>query len=85
MHIKALVLETPKWKPVYHSRARELILSRLEEHSGFNDVAVRRVNMVTVHCIPATMALRSQVLTFSLRFSVFSVAKQDHFPLTLRY
>lgn len=74
-HKKAAARETLEFKLLYNQRvAVERVFSRLKEHRGFNNVRVRRLAKVTIHCFLSLIVLQAQALATSSRISVRKVA-----------
>jgi IS5 family transposase len=72
---KAIDLETPAWKSLYDKRvAVERVFSRLKGYRSLNQVTVRRIAKVTVHCFLAVIVLQAQALATATRVSVRKVA-----------
>lgn len=81
-HKKALVFETDEWKKVYDRRASiERIFGRLKGFRRLNNITVRRMRKVTVHCFLPLIVIQAQALhsvlnnqTSSIRQCVHAVA-----------
>jgi len=55
-------METPEWKALYGQRqAVEHVNSRLKDKRALNDLTVRRLRKVTVHCYLSLIAMQVQV------------------------
>jgi len=62
-HKKALFPETEEWKRIYDRRTSiERIFSRLKGHRRLNNITVRRLRKVTVHCFLSLIVVQAQAL-----------------------
>ncbi len=62
-HKKALFVETEEWKEIYNRRtAVERIFSRLKGYRRLNNINVRRINKVTVHCFLSLIVVQAHAL-----------------------
>ncbi len=74
-HKKALAQETAEFKMAYNTRvAVEHCFSRLKEHRALNDVRVRRLPKVRLHCFLSLLILQAQALATGNLNSVRKVA-----------
>ena len=75
-HKKALALfpETEEWKSLYNRRtAIERVNARLKCYRRLNNVTVRRIQKVTVHCFLSLIVVQSQALYSALNNQLSSV------------
>lgn len=73
-HKKALFVESDEWKAIYSRRtAIERVNSRLKCYRRLNNVTVRRIQKVTVHCFLALIVVQAQALYNALNNQVESV------------
>jgi transposase len=62
-HKKALFPETKEWRAIYNRRTSiERIFSRLKGHRRLNNITVRRIRKVTVHCFVSLIVVQAQAL-----------------------
>lgn len=62
-HKKALFPETREWRALYNRRTSiERIFSRLKGHRRLNNITVRRIRKVTVHCFISLIVVQAQAL-----------------------
>lgn len=73
-HKKALFHETDEWKSLYNRRtAIERVFGRLKCYRRLNNVTVRRIQKVTVHCFLSLIVVQAQALHGALNNQVSSV------------
>ena len=61
--IKALFIETEEWKVLYNRRSSiERLFGRLKCYRRLNNVTVRRIRKVTVHCFLSLIVVQAQAL-----------------------
>ncbi len=62
-HKKALFVETKEWQAIYNRRTSiERVFSRLKGHRRLNNITVRRIRKVTVHCFLSLIVVQAQAL-----------------------
>jgi transposase len=62
-HKKALFVETKEWKEIYNRRTSiERLNSRLKGYRRLNNITVRRIRKVTVHCFISLIVVQAQAL-----------------------
>ncbi len=62
-HKKALFIETDDWKAIYNRRSSiERMFGRLKCYRRLNNVTVRRIQKVTVHCFLSLIVVQAQAL-----------------------
>jgi len=62
-HKKALFPETEEWKRIYDRRTSiERIFARLKGYRRLNNITVRRIRKVTVHCFLSLIVVQAQAL-----------------------
>jgi transposase len=73
-HKKALFPETEEWKAIYNRRSSiERIFSRLKGYRRLNNITVRRIHKVTVHCFLSLIVVQAQALHSATSNQVSSV------------
>jgi ribosomal protein S3 len=73
-HKKALFVESEEWKTIFNRRtAIERVNSRLKCHRRLNNVTVRRMQKVTVHCFLSFIVIQAQALYNALNNQIESV------------
>jgi transposase len=73
-HKKALFPETEEWKAIYNRRSSiERLFSRLKGHRRLNNITVRRIRKVTVHCFLSLIVVQAQALHSATNNQVSSV------------
>jgi len=73
-HKKALFPETEEWKALYNRRtAIERVNARLKCYRRLNNVTVRRLHKVTVHCFLSLIVVQAQALHSALNNQISSV------------
>jgi transposase len=78
-HKRALFPETEEWKSLYNRRtAIERVFSRLKCYRRLNNVTVRRMQKVTVHCFLSLIVVQAQALHSALNNQMFSVRQCVH-------
>ena len=71
---KALLPETEEWKAIYNRRSSiERIFSRLKGHRRLNNITVRRIRKVTVHCFISLIVVQAQALNATVTGQFFSM------------
>ena len=61
--IKALFIETEEWQAIYNRRSSiERLFGRLKCYRRLNNVTVRRIQKVTVHCFLSLIVVQAQAL-----------------------
>jgi transposase len=62
-HTKSLFFETEEWKAVYNRRSSiERLFGRLKGYRRLNNITVRRIRKVTVHCFVSIIVVQAQAL-----------------------
>ena len=78
-HKKALFTETEEWKALYNRRSSiERVFSRLKCYRRLNNVTVRRIQKVTVHCFLSLIVVQAQALHSAMSNQVSSVRQCVH-------
>lgn len=73
-HKKSLFVETKEWQRLYNRRtAIERLFGRLKCYRRLNNVTVRRIQKVTVHCFLSLIVVQAQALHSALNNRVSSV------------
>lgn len=73
-HKKALFVETKEWQALYNRRtAIERLNARLKCYRRLNNVTVRRIHKVTVHCFLSLIVVQAQALHSAMSNQVFSI------------
>lgn len=73
-HKKALFVETKEWQRLYNRRtAIERLNARLKCYRRLNNVTVRRIHKVTVHCFLSLIVVQAQALYSALNNQVSNV------------
>jgi transposase len=71
---KALLPETEEWKEIYNRRSSiERLNSRLKGYRRLNNITVRRIRKVTVHCFISLITVQAQALHSVLNSQVSSI------------
>lgn len=64
-HKKALFKETEEWKAIYNKRTSiERLFGRLKGHRRLNNITIRRIQKVTVHCLLPLIVTQAIALAF---------------------
>jgi len=62
-HKKALFPETKEWRAIYNRRSSiERVFGRLKGYRRLNNITVRRIRKVTVHCFLSLIVVQAQAL-----------------------
>jgi len=78
-HKKALFVETEGWKSLYNRRSSiERVFGRLKCYRRLNNVTVRRIQKVTVHCFLSLIVVQAQALHSAMNNQVFSIRQCVH-------
>jgi transposase len=78
-HKKALFPETDEWKRIYDRRTSiERIFARLKGYRRLNNITVRRLRRVTVHCFLSLIVVQAQALHSATSDSGVSVRRCVH-------
>jgi transposase len=78
-HKKALFFETEEWKSLYNRRtAVERVNARLKCYRRLNNVTVRRMHKVTIHCFLSLIVVQAQALYSALNNQVSYVRQCVH-------
>ncbi len=78
-HKKALFTETKEWQAIYSRRSSiERIFSRLKGYRRLNNITVRRIHKVTVHCFLSLIVVQAQALHSATSNQVSSVRQCVH-------
>ena len=73
-HKKALFPETKEWKAIYSRRSSvERLFGRLKGYRRLNNITVRRIRKVTVHCFLSLIVVQAQALHAAMNNQVASV------------
>jgi transposase len=73
-HKKALFTETEEWKAIYNRRSSiERLFGRLKGYRRLNNVTVRRIQKVTVHCFLSLIVVQAQALHSATNNQISSV------------
>ena len=73
-HKKTLVVETKKWKRLYNRRTSiERLFGRLKGHRRLNNITVRRIRKVTVHCFISLIVVQAQALHSAMNSQASSI------------
>ena len=73
-HKKALFPETKEWRTIYSRRSSiERIFGRLKGYRRLNNITVRRLRKVTVHCFLSLIVIQAQALHSATSNQMFSV------------
>ena len=72
--IKALFIETEEWQAVYNRRSSiERLFGRLKCYRRLNNVTVRRIQKVTIHCFLSLIVVQAQALHSAMNNQISSV------------
>ena len=78
-HKKALFPETKEWKAIYNRRSSiERLFGRLKGYRRLNNITVRRIRKVTVHCFLSLIVVQSQALHSVMNSQPLSVRQCVH-------
>lgn len=78
-HKKALFPETEEWKAIYNRRTSiERLFSRLKGYRRLNNITVRRIQKVTVHCFLSLIVVQAQALHSATSNQISSVRQCVH-------
>ncbi len=73
-HKKAMFTETPEWQAIYSRRSSiERLFGRLKCYRRLNNVTVRRIQKVTVHCFLSLIVVQAQALHSAMNNQISSV------------
>ena len=73
-HKKALFPETEEWRRIYGRRTSiERLFGRLKGYRRLNNITVRRMRKVTVHCFLSLIVIQAQALHMATTNQIFSV------------
>jgi transposase len=73
-HTKSLFFETEEWKAIYNRRSSiERVFSRLKGYRRLNNITVRRIRKVTVHCFLSLIVVQAQALHSAMNSQVSSI------------
>jgi transposase len=73
-HKKALSFETKEWQAIYSRRSSiERVFGRLKGYRRLNNVTVRHIRKVTVHCFLSLIVVQAQALHSVLNSQVSSI------------
>jgi len=76
---KALFTETTEWRAIYNRRSSiERLFGRLKCYRRLNNVTVRRIQKVTVHCFLSLIVVQAQALHSATHNQVSSVRQCVH-------
>ena len=78
-HKKALFPETKEWKATYNRRSSiERLFGRLKGYRRLNNITVRRLRKVTVHCFLSLIVVQAQALHSATTNHVSSIRQCVH-------
>jgi len=78
-HKKLLFPETEKWRAVYNRRSSiERLFGRLKGYRRLNNITVRRIRKVTVHCFLSLIVVQAQALHSAMSNQISSVRQCVH-------
>lgn len=73
-HKKALSFETKEWQAIYSRRSSiERVFGRLKGYRRLNDITIRRIRKVTVHCFLSLIVVQAQALHSAMSNQILSV------------
>ena len=73
-HKKAMFTETEEWKAIYNRRGSiERLFGRLKCYRRLNNITVRRIRKVTVHCFMPLIVVQAQALHSVLNEQMTSI------------
>ncbi len=71
---EALFVETEEWKTLYNRRTSiERLFGRLKCYRRLNNVTVRRIQKVTIHCFLSLIVVQAQALHSATHNQISSV------------
>ncbi|MFC1901728.1 transposase [Chloroflexota bacterium] len=78
-HKKALFPETKEWQAIYGRRSSiERIFGRLKGYRRLNNITVRRIRKVTIHCFLSLIVVQAQALHGATSNQVSSIRQCVH-------
>jgi transposase len=78
-HKKALFPETDEWRAIYSKRTGiERLFARLKGYRRLNNITVRRIRKVTVHCFVSLIVTQAQALHSILNDQPMSIRQCVH-------
>ena len=78
-HKKALFTETREWQALYNRRTSiERLFARLKGYRRLNNITVRRIRKVAVHCLLSLIVVQAQALHSAMSNQISSVRQCVH-------